>query len=90
MHRICDAGRCGRRLRPERGWVRIQAQDNLGLSLGDQRRKTVPERAETRQRPFTALFRPLPAVNRGTREAGIWIRSPVRGFTPARALRSLT
>ena len=35
------------------------------------------------QRPFTALFSPLPAVKRGTREAAIWMRSPVRGLTPA-------
>jgi len=32
----------------------------------------------------------LPAVNRGTREAAIAIRSPVRGLTPARAERSPT
>ena len=41
-----------------------------------------PKRGGGAQRPFTALFRPLPAVKRGTREAAIWMRSPVRGLTP--------
>ena len=36
------------------------------------------------------FFNPLPAVKRGTRLAAIWMRSPVRGFTPWRAPRLLT
>jgi hypothetical protein len=89
-HGIGDIrGCCGRR-GPQRRRVGIEAEDDLRLARGDPRRQGVPEGGRAVQRPFTALFRPLPAVNRGTREAAISMRSPVRGFTPARALRSLT
>src|SRR6185312_1357771 len=37
------------------------------------------------QPPLTADLSWLPALNLGTREAAIWTRSPVRGFTPCRA-----
>lgn len=37
-----------------------------------------------------AFFSEAPAVNFGTREAAIWIRSPVAGLRPSRALRLAT
>src|ERR1019366_5501258 len=75
---------------PQVGRVGVEPEHELRLALRDARGQGVAEGPRSRQRPFTALFRPLPAVNRGTREAAIWLRSPVRGFPPARAPRSLT
>src|SRR5207253_10328999 len=78
------------RERPQLARVRVQSEHDLGLALGDALRKLVAEAQRLSQRPFTALLRLLPAVNRGTRDAAIWMRSPVRGLTPCRAPRSLT
>ena len=76
-------------VRPERSGVGVDAEHDLGLAPGHARGEGVAERSPG-QRPFTALFSPLPAVKRGTRDAAIWMRSPVRGLTPSRAPRSLT
>ena len=54
---------------PQRGGVGIEAEDELRLALVDARGERVAE--AQLQCPFTALFRPLPAVKRGTREAAI-------------------
>ena len=42
------------------------------------------------ERYLTAFFSPAPAENFGTRDAAIWIRSPVAGLRPSRALRCET
>src|SRR5579859_3335136 len=72
---------------PQRIGVGIETEDELRFALGDALGEDVPEGSRQAQLPLTALFKALPAVKRGTREAAIWIRSPVRGFTPARAPR---
>ena len=57
--------------RPQRAGIGVDAEHDLRLALGDPSGQGVAEEARRRQRPFTALFRPLPAVKRGTREAAI-------------------
>jgi len=39
---------------------------------------------------LTASFRPLPALNLGWLDAGIWMLSPVRGLRPVVAARLVT
>ena len=76
---------------PQRVGGRVEPEHDLRLALGHARGQGVAKATARRQRlPFTALLRPLPAVKRGTREAAIWMRSPVRGLTPSRAPRWLT
>src|SRR5689334_14189116 len=70
-------------IRPEPGRIRVQPQDDLGLALGDARRQPVAERRQL----LTDFLSLAPAVNFGTFDAAIWIGSPVRGWTPWRALR---
>jgi hypothetical protein len=56
---------------PQLARVRIQAEHDLGLALGNALGELLGEAQRLAQRPFTALLRPLPAVNRGTRDAAI-------------------
>ena len=87
---IGDARRCGRGIGPQRRRIGVEAEDELGLSLGDPRRERVAEARVRVSAPSPRSSGRCPPVNRGTREAAIWIRSPVRGLTPTRAPRSLT
>ena len=64
---------------PGRGRARARSATRARPPARPGCRRRAPRRC---QRPFTALFSPLPAVKRGTREAAIWMRSPVRGLTP--------
>jgi hypothetical protein len=56
---------------PEVTRIGIQAENELRLALRNPGGEDIPKRSRRRQRPFTALFKPLPAVKRGTREAAI-------------------
>ena len=71
----------------------------LPSSAGERMRAlTVPSRLEAKYRSarsscayeLTACLSALPALNLGTREAGIWMGSPVRGLRPVDALRKAT
>jgi hypothetical protein len=90
LRRRKACGLLGSAGRPQRARIGVQAEHDLRLTLGDSCGEGVAEGVRLAQRPFTALLSPLPAVKRGTRDAAIWMRSPVRGLTPARAPRSLT
>src|SRR5207302_7689522 len=83
-------GRLGLGGRPQLVGIGVEAEHDLRLALGHARGEGVAETALQAQLPLAALFKALPAVKRGTREAAMWMRSPVRGLTPWRAARSET
>jgi hypothetical protein len=56
---------------PQAGGIGVEAQHQLRLALLHPRSKNVAKAGRLCQRPFTALFNPLPAVKRGTRDAAI-------------------
>ncbi len=56
---------------PEISRIGVESQNKLGLALDDPGNQVIAEGSSVVQRLFTALFRPLPAVKRGTREAAI-------------------
>ena len=74
-------GRLVGRLRPEPRGVGIEAENDLRLAFLDPRGEPCAEGIGG-QEPFSVFFSPEPGVNLGTREAAIWIVSPVRGCTP--------
>jgi hypothetical protein len=57
--------------RPQIGRVGIKAENELRAALGNPRGERIPETRRRGQRLFTALLRPLPAVNLGTLDAAI-------------------
>ena len=57
--------------RPQRCRIGVEPEHDLRLALGHPSDQGVAKRGCQAQRPFTALFRPLPALKRGTREAAI-------------------
>src|SRR5437763_10271055 len=86
--------------RPRAGGIGVQPQHQLRLPRHDKPSDAIAEgravadargpvwaRGRRGQRYLTAFFSPAPAVNFGTREAPMWIRSPVAGLRPSRALR---
>jgi hypothetical protein len=80
---------CAQRVGPQLRRIGIEAQDYLGLALGNELGQPIGEvltgwtalvaLCGPDQPPLTAFFRPDPAVKRGTLDAAIWIGCPVRG-----------
>ena len=66
--------------------VGVKSKADLAAALFDGRRSPIDEEAQ----PLTDFFSAEPAEKRGTLPPAMVIRSPVRGFTPWRALRSAT
>jgi hypothetical protein len=60
-----------RRRGPQGARIGVDAEHYLRAPLGHAGGEEISERELRAQRPFTALFSPLPAVKRGTREAAI-------------------
>ena len=83
--RLRTSGRAQRlkRAGPQPGRIGIKPDNQLGRPRGDRLGDPVAEQ----QRYLTAFFSPAPDVNFGTRDAAIWILSPVAGLRPSRALR---
>ena len=81
--RALGSGRGGR---PQGRRVGIESEHDLRLATLDGVAEALREAARQR----TACLRRTPGVNRGTAVVGTSIRSPVRGFTPARPVYCAT
>lgn len=68
---------------PQPAGIWVQTENELRLALRYGASNSVPKQ----RRYLTAFLSPAPAENLGTREAAIWILSPVAGLRPSRAER---